>query len=54
MHPELSPLGQIHEFWGLYVWFISLGVAGLTMLGREALRSNLEKQFLDNSLDDPD
>jgi hypothetical protein len=41
MHPELTALGQIHEFWHPYVWFISLGVAGLTMLGREAMRITL-------------
>lgn len=54
MHPELSPFGQIHEYWGLYIWFISLGVAGLTMLGREALRSSLEKKFLEPTSDEQD
>ena len=38
LRPELSPVAQLHEYWHQYVWFISMGVAGLAMLGREAMR----------------
>lgn len=38
LRPELSAIAQIHEYWHPYIWFISMGVAGLTMLGREAMR----------------
>jgi hypothetical protein len=38
LHPELSPLAQIQHYWYQYIWFVSLGVAGLFMLGREAMR----------------
>jgi hypothetical protein len=38
LHPELSAMQQIQQFWYQYVWFLSLGVTGLFMLGREAMR----------------
>jgi hypothetical protein len=38
LHPELSPIGQIHEYWHAFIWLMGLGVAGLAMLGREAMR----------------
>ncbi|KAM3100889.1 hypothetical protein ACKFKF_10480 [Phormidesmis sp. 146-12] len=38
LHPELSAVAQIQAFWYQYVWFISLGVAGLAVLAREAMR----------------
>lgn len=38
LHPELSPIAQIREYWYQYVWFISLGVTGLAVLAREAMR----------------
>ncbi|MGV0025510.1 hypothetical protein [Phormidesmis priestleyi] len=38
LHPELSAVAQIQAYWYQYVWFISLGVAGLAVLGREAMR----------------
>lgn len=38
LHPELSAFEQIREYWYQYVWFVSLGVAGMFMLGREAMR----------------
>jgi hypothetical protein len=38
LHPELSTGEQIHQFWYQYVWFLGLGVSGLFMLGREAMR----------------
>ena len=39
LHPELSPVEQIREYWYQYTWFVSLGVTGMLMLGREAMRS---------------
>ncbi|NDJ18655.1 hypothetical protein [Myxacorys almedinensis] len=38
LHPELSAVAQLHDHWHPYVWSVSLGVAGLTMIGREAMR----------------
>ncbi len=38
LHPELSAIAQIHDYWHQYVWLLGLGVAGLVMLGREAMR----------------
>ncbi|MCS6813225.1 MAG: hypothetical protein NZ772_06600, partial [Cyanobacteria bacterium] len=35
LHPTLG-----HYSWYAYVWFVSLGVAGMVMLGREAMRTN--------------
>lgn len=39
LHPELTPVEQIRKYWYQYVWFVSLGVTGMFMLGREAMRS---------------
>ena len=39
-HP--SPFEQIGKYWHLYIWFVGLGVTGLFMLGREAMRSQLQ------------
>ncbi len=38
IHPGLSPTQQLRQFWFQYLWFVCLGVAGLFMLGREAMR----------------
>jgi hypothetical protein len=38
LHPELKPIEQIKIYWHQYVWFVSLGIAGMFMLGREAMR----------------
>ncbi|WP_219904706.1 hypothetical protein [Stenomitos frigidus] len=38
LHPELSPVQQMSQYWYQYIWFVGLGVAGLFMLGREAMR----------------
>jgi len=38
LHPELSAVEQIGKFWYQYIWFVSLGVAGMFLLGREAMR----------------
>jgi hypothetical protein len=37
-HPDLSITTQIGHYWYEYIWFISLGVAGMAMLAREAMR----------------
>lgn len=41
LHPELSSVTQIRRYWHQYVWFVCLGVAGLFVLGREAMRSQV-------------
>ncbi len=38
LHPELSTVQQIGKHWYEYIWFVCLGVAGLFILGREAMR----------------
>ncbi|BAZ48891.1 hypothetical protein JMG10_41660 [Nostoc ellipsosporum NOK] len=38
LHAELSTVAQIRHFWYQYVWFVCLGVAGMFILGREAMR----------------
>jgi len=38
LHPELSTIGEIRQYWYQYVFFVSLGVAGMFILGREAMR----------------
>lgn len=38
LHPELTAVEQIREYWYQYIWFVCLGVAGMFMLGREAMR----------------
>ncbi|WP_026732633.1 hypothetical protein [Fischerella sp. PCC 9605] len=45
LHPELTPVEQIGKYWYQYVWFVCLGVAGMFILGREAMRptKNLQK-----------
>lgn len=40
MHPELTPLEGVSNYWYQYVFFVCLGVAGMFMLGREAMRSS--------------
>ncbi len=39
LHPELDSIAQIRRYWYQYIWFVCLGVAGLFVLGREAMRS---------------
>ncbi len=41
LHPELSPIEQVRQYWHQYIWFVSLGVAGLFMLGRETMRGRI-------------
>ncbi len=38
LHPEMSPTQQIGYYWSEYIWFVCLGVAGMFLLGREAMR----------------
>ncbi|MEH1780605.1 MAG: hypothetical protein V7K67_18740 [Nostoc sp.] len=38
LHPELSTSEKIRQYWHQYVWFVSLGVTGMFILGREAMR----------------
>ncbi|PIG93965.1 hypothetical protein [Gloeocapsopsis sp. IPPAS B-1203] len=40
LHPELNSTAQIRRYWYQYIWFVCLGVAGLFVLGREAMRSH--------------
>jgi hypothetical protein len=44
VHPELSTIQQIGKYWYQYVWFVCLGVAGMFLLGREAMRSAQQQQ----------
>ncbi|MBE9051393.1 hypothetical protein IQ243_13380 [Nostocales cyanobacterium LEGE 11386] len=38
LHPTLNTIEQIRQYWYEYVWFVSLGVTGMFILGREAMR----------------
>lgn len=38
LHPELGTIAQIRQYWYQYIWFVCLGVAGMFVLGREAMR----------------
>lgn len=38
LHPELNTVEQIRQYWYQYIWCVSLGVAGMFLLGREAMR----------------
>lgn len=42
LHPQLSPAQQVIKYWHQYIWFVSIGVAGMFMLGRETLRPKVE------------
>lgn len=39
LHPHWTALEQVQHYWYQYIWFVCLGVAGLFMVGREAMRS---------------
>jgi hypothetical protein len=47
LHPELNTVQQIGKYWYQYVWFVCLGVAGMFMLGREAMRTAQRQQNSD-------
>lgn len=55
LHPELSQIEQIARYWYQYIWFVNLGVAGMFVLGREAMRpvqkpkKRKRKIYIDNS-----
>jgi hypothetical protein len=38
LEPERGAIAQIGHHWHEYVWFVSLGVTGLAVLAREAMR----------------
>jgi hypothetical protein len=38
LHPELNPIEQVARYWYQYVCFVNVGVAGMLVLGREAMR----------------
>lgn len=38
VHPHLNVNQQLHHYWYQYVWFVGLGISGLFMIGREAMR----------------
>jgi len=38
LHPQLTTVEQIRQYWYQYVLFVSLGVTGMFLLGREAMR----------------
>ena len=38
LHRELNTVEQIRQYWYQYIWFVSLGIAGMFILGREAMR----------------
>lgn len=42
LHPELTPVQQVRHYWYQYIWFVSFGVAGMFVLGREAMRPPME------------
>ncbi|MCF4969662.1 hypothetical protein [Nostoc sp. CMAA1605] len=39
LHPEMNQIQQVHQYWYQYIWFVCLGVTGMFILGREAMRS---------------
>ncbi len=43
-HPELAKGEWVKYFWYQYILLVSLGVAGMSMLGREALRRPIKEQ----------
>ncbi|MCG6137804.1 MAG: hypothetical protein MET45_24740 [Nostoc sp. LLA-1] len=38
LHPALTTIEQIHQYGYQYAWVVSLGVTGMFLLGREAMR----------------
>ncbi|MBD2533646.1 hypothetical protein H6G97_30485 [Nostoc flagelliforme FACHB-838] len=38
LHPKVNTVEQIQLYWYQYVWFVSLGITGMFILGREAMR----------------
>ncbi|MBE9008518.1 hypothetical protein IQ259_26595 [Fortiea sp. LEGE XX443] len=46
LHPELSTVEQIRQYWYQYVWFVCLGIAGMFVLGRETMRPTTKRKKL--------
>jgi hypothetical protein len=46
LHPELNTVEQIRQYWYQYVWCVCLGVTGMFILGREAMRPIPKRQKL--------
>jgi hypothetical protein len=44
LHPQLNPV-DLRKYWHLYVWFVCLGVAGMFVLGREAMRLDVQERL---------
>jgi hypothetical protein len=42
LHPELSLPQQMHRYWYPYIFLVCMGVAGMFVLGREAMRSPID------------
>ena len=42
LHPELSLPEQMHAYWYPYIFLVCMGVAGMFVLGREAMRSPID------------
>ncbi|WP_392532554.1 hypothetical protein [Nostoc sp. C117] len=38
LYPEPNTVEQIRQYWYQYIWFVSLGITGMFILGREAMR----------------
>jgi hypothetical protein len=38
LHPALNTIEQVRQYWYKYVWFVSLGITGMFILGREVMR----------------
>ncbi|EKQ67895.1 hypothetical protein OsccyDRAFT_4191 [Leptolyngbyaceae cyanobacterium JSC-12] len=51
LHPEMTVSDQIHHYWHQYIWFVCLGISGLFMVGREAMRP---VDSLEEEADEPD
>lgn len=44
LHGELTIPEQIGQYWYEYIWFVNLGVTGMFVLGREAMRQPQRKK----------
>ncbi|MEH2178043.1 hypothetical protein [Nostoc sp.] len=38
LHPKTSTVVHIRQYWYQYIWFVCLGITGMFILGREAMR----------------
>lgn len=43
MYPELTPVERVRDYWYQYVFLVCFGIAGMFVLGREAMRSHKQK-----------